>query len=52
VRQILHAADIDPAPRHSHPTCREFLTAQAEGIIAADFLSSVCDSVARFFGMC
>ncbi|QUQ65311.1 integrase core domain-containing protein [Kutzneria sp. CA-103260] len=34
---ILHAAGIDPAPRRTFPTWREFLTAQAEGIIAADF---------------
>jgi putative transposase len=37
VWEILHAAGIDPAPRRSGPTWREFLTAQAEGIIAADF---------------
>ena len=37
VWQILHDAGIDPAPRRSGPTWREFLTAQAEGIIAADF---------------
>ncbi|MES4908170.1 integrase [Streptomyces sp. NPDC000395] len=35
--EILNAAGIDPAPRRSRPTWREFLTAQAEGIIAADF---------------
>ncbi|ROP34952.1 integrase core domain-containing protein [Saccharothrix texasensis] len=38
VWQILHDAGIDPAPRRSGPTWREFLTAQAQGIIAADFL--------------
>jgi transposase len=38
VWQILHDAGIDPAPRRTSPTWREFLTAQAEGIIAADFL--------------
>ncbi|MGX7829060.1 integrase core domain-containing protein [Actinokineospora sp. 24-640] len=37
VWQILHDAGIDPAPRRTGPTWREFLTAQAEGIIAADF---------------
>lgn len=37
VWKILHGAGIDPAPRRSGPTWREFLTAQAEGIIAADF---------------
>jgi transposase len=37
VWEILHAAGIDPAPRRSGPSWRDFLTAQAEGIIAADF---------------
>ncbi|MEU8727413.1 MULTISPECIES: integrase core domain-containing protein [Streptomyces] len=37
VWEILRAAGIDPAPRRSGPTWSEFLTAQAEGIIAADF---------------
>jgi hypothetical protein len=38
VREILHAAGIDPAPRRAGPTWREFLTAQAHAIIACDFL--------------
>ncbi|WP_338013455.1 hypothetical protein [Saccharothrix sp. ALI-22-I] len=38
VWQILHEAGIDPAPRRTGPTWREFLAAQADGIIAADFL--------------
>jgi putative transposase len=37
VWEILNAAGIDPAPRRAGPTWREFLTNQAEGIIAADF---------------
>ncbi len=37
VWQILHAAGVDPAPRRTGPGWREFLTAQAEGIVAADF---------------
>ncbi|MCC8251216.1 integrase [Saccharothrix luteola] len=35
---ILHEAGIVPAPRHTGPTWRQFLNAQAQGIIAADFL--------------
>jgi transposase len=38
VWEILHVAGIDPAPRRAGPTWREFLTNQAEGILAADFL--------------
>jgi len=37
VWQILHAAGIDPAPRRTGPTWREFLTNQAESLIAVDF---------------
>ncbi|MET7906207.1 integrase core domain-containing protein [Streptomyces sp. NPDC005355] len=37
VWEILNAAGIDLAPRRSGPTWRQFLAAQAEGIIAADF---------------
>ncbi|ONI91081.1 integrase [Saccharothrix sp. ALI-22-I] len=38
VWRILHEAGIDPAPRRTGPTWRQFLNAQAESIIAADFL--------------
>jgi transposase InsO family protein len=38
VWEILHAAGIDPAPRRSGPTWRQFLQAQAAGILAVDFL--------------
>jgi putative transposase len=38
VWQILHAAGIDPAPRRSGSTWKQFLTAQARGIIAVDFV--------------
>jgi putative transposase len=37
VWQILHAAGIDPAPRRTGPTWKQFLTAPAHGILAADF---------------
>ncbi|WP_329493904.1 integrase [Kitasatospora herbaricolor] len=36
VWEILHAAGIDPVPCRTGPSWREFLTAQAEGIIAVD----------------
>jgi hypothetical protein len=38
VWEILHAAGIDPAPRRSGPNWRQFLHAQAAGIVAVDFL--------------
>src|SRR5271165_7220868 len=37
VWEILRAAGIDPAPRRSGPTWRQFLHAQAAGILAVDF---------------
>jgi hypothetical protein len=36
--QILHDAGIDPAPRRAGPSWKQFLTAQAPGILAADFV--------------
>jgi hypothetical protein len=36
VWRILHDAGIDPAPSHTGPTWRQFLTAQARGILAVD----------------
>ena len=38
VWQILHDAGMDPAPRRMGPTWKQFLTAQARGIIAANFV--------------
>ena len=38
VYEILRAAGINPAPRRSGPTWRQFLQAQAAGIVAVDFL--------------
>jgi transposase len=36
--ETLHSAGIDPVPRRTGPTWRQFLRAQAAGIIAVDFL--------------
>jgi hypothetical protein len=38
VWQVLHAVGIGPAPRRSGPTWEQFLTAQAHGILAVDFV--------------
>jgi putative transposase len=37
VWEIIKAASLDPAPRRAGATWQEFLTAQAEGIVACDF---------------
>lgn len=36
--QILHDAGIGPAPRRTGPTWKQFLTVQARGILAVDFV--------------
>jgi transposase InsO family protein len=38
VRRVLAAAGLEPAPRRSAPTWRQFLASQAAGILACDFL--------------
>jgi putative transposase len=38
VWQLLHDAGTEPAPRRTGPTWRQFLTMQAHGILAADFV--------------
>ncbi|MBL1120190.1 transposase [Streptomyces sp. 110] len=51
VWEILHAAGIDPAPQRSGPTWREFLTTQAHGILAADFLHTDTITLKRLYAL-
>src|SRR5262245_40227949 len=37
--QLMPDSGIDPSPRRSAPTWRQFLTAQAKAILAVDFVS-------------
>ncbi|MFE2321640.1 integrase core domain-containing protein, partial [Streptomyces sp. NPDC059441] len=49
--EILHAAGIAPAPQRSGPTWRQFLTAEAHGITAADFLHLDTVSLGRLYAL-
>jgi putative transposase len=51
VWQILHDAGIDPAPRRTGPTWKQFLTAQARRILAADFVQVDTMLLRRFYAL-
>jgi putative transposase len=49
VRRMLLAAGLEPAPRRSGPTWREFLRQQAAGILACDFFTVETVSLRRLY---
>jgi transposase InsO family protein len=49
IYEILRAAGIDPAPRRDGQTWRQFLHAQAAGILAADFLHVDTVALSRLY---
>ena len=51
VWQILHNAGIDTAPRRTGPTWKQFLTAQAPGILAVDFVHTDTVFLRRIYAL-
>jgi hypothetical protein len=50
VWRILTTAGVEPAPRRTGPTWREFLTAQAHGILACDLFHLQTVGLTRLYG--
>jgi hypothetical protein len=51
VWNILNQEGIDPAPRRSGPTWKQFLTAEAEQIVAVDFLHVDTINLTRIYAL-
>jgi putative transposase len=51
VWQILHAAGIGPAPRRTGPAWKQFLTTQARGILAVDFVHADTVLLRRIYAL-
>ncbi|WP_322973974.1 integrase core domain-containing protein [Actinacidiphila oryziradicis] len=51
VWNILHQAGIDPAPRRTGPTWKQFLTDQAQHIVAVDFLHVDTINLTRIYAL-
>ena len=49
LRRLLSGAGLEPAPRRSGPSWREFLRAQAASVIACDFLTVETILLRRFY---
>jgi putative transposase len=52
IRRLLSAAGLEPAPRRSGPSWREFLRSQAGSMIACDFLTVETILLRRFYVFC
>ncbi|MFE7245491.1 integrase core domain-containing protein [Streptomyces sp. NPDC057580] len=51
VWNILNQAGVDPAPRRTGPTWKQFLTAQAQHIVAVDFLHVDTINLTRIYAL-
>jgi transposase InsO family protein len=51
VWEILNSTGIDPAPRRSGPTWKQFLASQAKGIVAVDFVHVDTVFLRRFYAL-
>ncbi|MGW6480469.1 integrase core domain-containing protein [Streptomyces sp. NPDC055059] len=51
VWEVLHASGIETAPQRAGPTWHQFLTAQARGILAADFLHLDTVTLKRLYAL-
>jgi len=51
IRRLLTSAKLEPAPRRSGPSWREFLRAQAASIVACDFFTVESVFLRRYYAL-
>jgi putative transposase len=51
IRRLLASANLEPAPRRSGPSWREFLQAQAASIVACDFFTVESIFLRRYYAL-
>jgi putative transposase len=51
IRRLLASANLEPAPRRSGPSWREFLPAQAASIVACDFFTVESMFLRRYYAL-